>query len=101
MAIHWAPLKVFHTTFYALLLRSETLALLHSISSDSFTLEAGRRWSVALIRQGSHVEFGRLPVWMVPALVGEDSFDGVTHWSLAGDYSSLTNEDGRLRMMDG
>ena len=38
---------------------------------------------------------------MVPALVGEDSFDGVTHWSLAGDYSSLTNEDGRLRMMDG
>ena len=49
--------------------RSETLSLLHSISSTPFTLEAGRRWSVALLRQGSHVEFGRLPEYLVPALV--------------------------------
>lgn len=45
--------------------RVEVLELLRAISCEACTLEAGRRWSVALIRQGGHLEYGRLPAYMV------------------------------------
>lgn len=41
------------------------LPLLLAINSEACTLEAGRRWSVALIRQGGHAEYHRLPPYMV------------------------------------
>lgn len=45
--------------------RVEVLPLMLAINSEACTLEAGRRWSVALIRQGGHVEYGRVPHYMV------------------------------------
>ena len=45
--------------------RVEVLELLRAIACDACSLEAGRRWSVALIRQGNHIEYGRLPSFMV------------------------------------
>lgn len=49
--------------------RVEVLELFHAISTQACSLEAGRRWSVALIRQGGHLEYGRIPAPLVPALV--------------------------------
>lgn len=43
----------------------EVLPLMRAINSQACSLEAGRRWSVALIRQGGHVEYGRIPDYMV------------------------------------
>jgi hypothetical protein len=45
--------------------RVEVLKLLRAIASEPCTLEAGRRWAVALIRQGGHAEYGRIPPYMV------------------------------------
>lgn len=41
------------------------LPLLCAINTEPCTLEAGRRWAVALQRQGGHAEYHRLPAFMV------------------------------------
>lgn len=51
-------------------MRCDVLCVLRDMHTQPCSIQAGRSWSVALDRMTNHLEYGRVPLLLLPAMVG-------------------------------